>query len=88
MFKYNQICRFLACLLKANYKNLKKKIKFINLANFEELHPRFTANNDVVTWSQSFNTEVSQHLSAVEDEFERYFLELNGDKVDLVRDSV
>lgn len=53
---------------------------------FDELYSILTINHDVSTLSQSVNTKNSQHLSALENEFERYFLELSGDKLDLTQD--
>jgi len=52
---------------------------------FEELSSLFTTDNDDETLPESIRTEIVQHLTALEDEFERYFPEINGDELDLVR---
>lgn len=51
---------------------------------FEELSLVFATHYDV-TFIQSLNIEILLHLSALADSFERYFLNLNGDKLDLLR---
>lgn len=42
---------------------------------------RFFPNNDLIILSQSLNTEISQHLNSLEDEFECYFQKFNGDTI-------
>ena len=47
---------------------------------FEELSSLFTTDNDDETVPESIRTEIVQHLTALEDEFERYFPQINGDE--------
>lgn len=52
---------------------------------FEEFSSVFTTNNDVETLPELLNTKIFQYLTALKDEYECYFPELNGDKMNLVR---
>jgi len=52
---------------------------------FKELSSLFTTDNDDEIVPESIRTEIVQHLTALEDEFERYFPKINGDELDLVR---
>lgn len=49
---------------------------------FEQLSSVFATNNNVATLLQSLNITISQNLCGQEIEFERYFLEFNGDKME------
>lgn len=51
---------------------------------FEQFFSVFSINNDIVTLPRSLNVGILQNLRTLVDEFERYFLELNGDKLKLV----
>lgn len=51
----------------------------------EELSSVFATNNDDVSLHQSLYTRISQHLRALNDKFERLFLDRNRDNLDLVR---
>lgn len=70
---------------KNKIQNWKRKIKLSRCSMFEELSSLFTTDNDDETVPESIRTEIVQHLTALEDEFERYFPEINGDELDLVR---
>lgn len=70
---------------KNKIQNWKRKIKLKRCSMFEELSSLFTTVNDDETIPESIRTEIVQHLTALKDEFERYFPEINGDKLDLVR---
>lgn len=51
---------------------------------FEELSQVFTTNNDIKTLPLTLDTEILQHLTALEDKFDHYSLDLHGDELDLV----
>lgn len=60
-------------------------MKLNKFSTFEELSSLFTTNSDSETMPESINTEIVQHLTALEDEIERYFPELNGNELNLTR---
>lgn len=85
--KYTNLIKYVDSLSASRnkLKNWKRKIKLNNFAIFEELSSVFVTNNDDKTLTVSLNTEIVQHLTALQNEFEGYFAELNGNVLDLVR---
>lgn len=82
-YKYNQIYNFLK-RFKSKLQNLKGKMIYYNIMIFEKLPSVVATNNDVISLPQSLNTDILQHLRALDDELKLYFLEFNGNKFDLL----
>lgn len=66
-------------------KNWKRKIEINNFAMFEELSSIFTTDSATSMLPDELKNEIFQHLTALENEFVRYFPELNENDLDLVR---
>ncbi|XP_076359162.1 zinc finger BED domain-containing protein 5-like [Tachypleus tridentatus] len=67
-------------------KNWKRKVKVKNVATFEKLSSILvTGGKEKVLPEFGKKNEILQHLTALENEFSRYFPELSNDELDLVR---
>lgn len=71
-------------ILNAGYKIRNKNINVLILRNLKYFFSTFVTNNDIISLPQSLNTKMLLHLYALENEFERYFLE-HKDKLNLVQ---
>lgn len=51
---------------------------------FEELLSIFTTDNDVITLPLSLNTKILLNLNVLMNKLDHFFLELNGDKLNMI----
>jgi len=66
-------------------ENWKRKVKIKNVAMFEKLSSILVAGGEDQVLPEFAKNEILQHLTALENEFSRYFPELSDEELDLVR---